>query len=58
MKVNVAKLIETEKKYEEEVEEKRNIEVKVESITSQLLESELRCKDLTTELQETKEKLS
>lgn len=58
MNVNVAKLIEAEKKYEEKVEEKNNLEVKLESLCSKLMESELRAKDLTKELEETKAKLS
>lgn len=57
MNMNVAKLIETEKKYEEEVDEKKCIEAKVESLCAQLLDSELRFKDITKELQETQDKL-
>lgn len=58
MNTNAKKLIEAEKRNEELVEEKNNLEVKLESLCSKLLESELRFKDLTNELQETKIHLS
>uniref|UniRef100_A0A2A4JGC0 Uncharacterized protein n=1 Tax=Heliothis virescens TaxID=7102 RepID=A0A2A4JGC0_HELVI len=58
MNMNVAKLIETEKKYEEQSEQKKNLEAKMESLCSQLLDSEIRLKELTKELQDTKERLS
>ncbi|XP_026746828.1 COP1-interactive protein 1-like isoform X2 [Trichoplusia ni] len=58
MNINVAQLVETKKKYEDELEEKIKLQAKVELLCAQLLESELRLKDLTKELQETQEKIS
>ncbi|XP_047023711.1 cilia- and flagella-associated protein 58-like [Helicoverpa zea] len=58
MNINVAKLIETEKKYEEQSEHKKALETKVETLCSQLLEAELQLKDATKELLDTKEQLS
>ncbi|XP_028177176.1 myosin-11-like isoform X1 [Ostrinia furnacalis] len=52
MNINVVKLIEIEKRYEDEKEEKHKLEAKVESLCSQLLESELRHKDMCKQLQE------
>lgn len=58
MNINVAQLVETKKKYEDELEEKIKLQAKVELLCAQLLESELRLKDVTKELQETQEKIS
>lgn len=52
MNINVVKLIEIEKRYEDEKEEKHQLESKLESLCSQLLESELRHKDLSKQIQE------
>ncbi|KAJ0179249.1 hypothetical protein K1T71_004961 [Dendrolimus kikuchii] len=52
MNINVAKLIETESKYGEEIEDKKRLEIKVESLCAQLLETQLRLKDITKELED------
>lgn len=58
MNNNVLKLIEIEKKYEDEKEDKHKLENKVESLCSQLIESELRYKDICKQLQEREAQLS
>lgn len=57
MNVNVVKLIETEKKYEQVVQDKTGLEAKVESLCAQLLETELRLKDATKQMQEKESEL-
>lgn len=52
MNVNVVKLIETEKKYEQVVEDRTELEAKVESLCTQLFETELHLKDATKQMQE------
>ncbi|CAH0628987.1 unnamed protein product [Chrysodeixis includens] len=58
MNINVAQLVETKKKYEDELEEKIKLQAKVESLCAQLLESELRLKDVTKDMQDTQDKIS
>lgn len=58
MNNNVMKLLEIEKRYEDEKEDKQKLEEKVESLCSQLLESELRYKDACKQLQEREAQLS
>ncbi|KAJ8724931.1 hypothetical protein PYW07_015889 [Mythimna separata] len=58
MNSNIAKLIEAERRNEELVEEKKNVEVKLDAMCSKLVESELRYKDLAKELQEAKYNLN
>ncbi|XP_075972398.1 uncharacterized protein LOC142974127 [Anticarsia gemmatalis] len=57
MNSNVAKLIETEKKYEQIVQEKENLETKYKSTCAQLLEYDLRNRDIEQELQRKQELL-
>lgn len=52
MNVNVVKLIEAEKKYEQEAEDRIKLEAKLEPLCAQLLEAELRLKDASKQLQE------
>lgn len=52
MASSVGKVIETEKKNEEQHEDKLKLEVKLEVICSQLLEAELRHKNVLQQLQE------
>lgn len=52
MNLNVAKLVETEKKYDMEVDEKNQLTSNNESLRSQLLETQLRVKDIMNELEE------
>lgn len=52
MASNVAKLVETEKKYEEQNEDKKRLEVKLELICTQLLEAEVRQNTALQELHE------
>ncbi|CAH0668976.1 unnamed protein product [Spodoptera exigua] len=58
MNINVAKHIETEKKYEEEREERKKVEERLEAVCNQLLETELGAKELAKELQETRNKIN
>ncbi|KAH9640647.1 hypothetical protein HF086_000591 [Spodoptera exigua] len=58
MNINVAKHIETEKKYEEEREERKKVEDRLEAVCNQLLETELGAKELAKELQETRNKIN
>ncbi|XP_049865177.1 coiled-coil domain-containing protein 18-like isoform X2 [Pectinophora gossypiella] len=52
LNANISKLTETEKKFDEEKEERKKLESKLECLCSQLLESELRYKDALKQLQE------
>ncbi|CAG9791881.1 unnamed protein product [Diatraea saccharalis] len=56
--VKVEKIIETEMKYEDEKEERLKLIDKVESLCAQLLESELRYKDMVKQVQELELQLS
>lgn len=58
MNMNVAKLIEVEKKYEEEVEERKKVQERLETVCTQLSETEQRAKDMVKELEETRNQLS
>ncbi|XP_022829422.1 myosin heavy chain, striated muscle-like [Spodoptera litura] len=58
MNVNVAKLIEAEKKYEQEVEERKKVEERLETVCGQLLETEHGAKDMAKELEETRNQLN
>ncbi|XP_059060208.1 interaptin-like [Achroia grisella] len=55
--VNVVKFIETDKKCQVEIEEKKRLQEMNESLRAQLLESELRSKELYGELRDKKTKL-
>ncbi|KAM3968304.1 uncharacterized protein ACR2FA_007664 [Aphomia sociella] len=57
MNVNIVKVIETDKKFQEEKEGKKILEEKLESLCAQLLESQLRNKDLYKELEDKELKL-
>ncbi|KAJ8726906.1 hypothetical protein PYW08_015303 [Mythimna loreyi] len=57
MNATVAKLIDAEKRNGDLIEEKNKIALKLQGLCSQLVESELRFKDLTKELQDTKHNL-
>lgn len=58
MNMNVAKLIEVEKKYEEEVEERKKVQERLETVCTQLSETEQRAKDMVKELEETRNQLN
>lgn len=52
MNLNIAKLIEIEKKYNDSIEEKKTLQENIDDLRTDLLESELRVKDLVRELDE------
>lgn len=58
MNVNLAKLIETEKKYQEEVEEKKELVANLASARAQVEEYEVRNKELTERLTDNETQLS
>ncbi|XP_013185488.2 filamin-A-interacting protein 1 [Amyelois transitella] len=55
MNTNVIKLIETNERYQLEINEKKKLEDKISSLCAQLLESELKCKDLQKKIQDNEE---
>ncbi|XP_053599579.1 CAP-Gly domain-containing linker protein 1-like isoform X2 [Plodia interpunctella] len=56
MNTNVVKLIETDERYQLEMNEKRKLEDKISSLCAQLLESELKYKDLQKILEDNEER--
>ncbi|XP_052751537.1 LOW QUALITY PROTEIN: myosin heavy chain, striated muscle-like [Galleria mellonella] len=55
--MNGVKVIETDKKYKEEIEERKKLQEKLETLHAQLLESELRNNELNNELKDKEIKL-